>query len=156
MKDIVKVVFPDLSEAIIRDDPERSMCIVGAAVNFTKMIQIIKDKTELRKGNLIFVDHMVIPPNFITAQPQMLGDGWEDAINKEWDNCAFLNAKEQYVKDLFGDELEKNGVKVEQLEKEGFDTFPKWTMTFNENTKEVSFIHQVQNTYEDWTGESLL
>lgn len=120
------------------------------------MIQIIKDKTELRKGNLIFVDSMVTPPNFITAQPQMLGDGWEDAINKEWDNCAFLNVKEQYMKDLFGDELEKNGVKVEQLEKEAFNAFPKWKMTFKDSSKEVSFIHQVQNTYEDWTGETLL
>jgi len=120
------------------------------------MIQIIKDKSELRTGNLIFVDSIVFPPNFITAQPQMLGDGWENVINKEFDNCAFLNAKEQYMKDLFGDDLEKNGVKVEQLEKEGFDTFPKWRMKHKEMTKEVSFIHQVQNIYEDWTGERLL
>ena len=120
------------------------------------MIKIIKDKSELRKGNLIFVDSIVIPPNFITAQPQMLGDGWENAINKDFDNCAFLNAKKQYMKDLFGDELEKNGVKVEQLQKEEFGTFPKWKMTFNGSSKEVSFIHQVQNAYEDWTGERLL
>ncbi len=120
------------------------------------MIQIIKDKSELRKGNLILVDSMVIPPNFITAQPQMLGEGFEDAINKDWENCAFLNAKEQYMKDLFGDELEKNGVKVEQIEKDGFDTFPKWKMTYKDKAVEVSFIHQVQNNYEDWTGERLL
>lgn len=119
------------------------------------MIQIIKDKSELRKGNFIFVDSIVIPPNFITAHPQMLGDGWEDAINKEFDNCAFLNAKEQYMKELFGEDLKKNGVKAEQLEKEGIDNFPKWKMTYNGNVQEVSFIHQVQNIYEDWTGERL-
>jgi hypothetical protein len=127
-----------------------------AAVKFFKMIRIIKDKTELRKGNLIFVDSIVFPPNFITAKPQILGDGWEEDINKEWENCAFLNAKEQYMKDLFGNEMEKNEVKVEQLEKEDFDTFPKWKMSYKKETKEASFIHQVQNNYEDWTGEKLI
>jgi len=52
--------------------------------------------------------------------------------------------------------LQKNGVKVEQIEKETVDTFPKWKMTYNSNSAEVSFIHQVQNIYEDWTGEKLI
>jgi len=120
------------------------------------MIQVIKDKTELRQGNLILVDSTVIPPNFITAQPQMLGNGWEDAINKEWDNCAFLNANEKYMKDWLIEKLEKNGIGVTLLEKEGFDNLPKWRLTFNGNTKEISFFHQVQNAFEDWTGNRLL
>lgn len=120
------------------------------------MIEIIKDKNGLRKGNLILVDNVVLPPNFIAAEPQILGDGWEEAVNKKWDNCAFLNAKEEYMIELFGGDFEKNGVKVEQLEKEGFFTLPKWKMTYKGKSEEVSFIHQVQNNYEDWTGEKIV
>ena len=120
------------------------------------MIKIIKDKSELRTGNLVFVDSIVIPPNFITAQPQMLGDGWEDVLNKEWDNCAFLNANEEYMKALFGENLEKSGVKVELILKEDIDSFPKWKMTYKGNSAEVSFIHQVQNRFEDWIGVKLI
>jgi len=119
------------------------------------MIQIIKDETELRKGNLILFDGFVVPPNFIAAQPQMLADGFEGKINKKWNNCAFLNAKEQYIVDLFGCGLEKNGVKIRQLEEEAFNKFPKWEMTYKNEVAEVSFIHQVQNNYEDWTGEDI-
>lgn len=118
-------------------------------------ITVIKDTSELRKGNLILVDDMVTPPNFICATPQMLGDGFEEAINKEFDNCAFLNAEERYMKSLFGSNLEKNGVKVNQIEKGGFCP-PKWEMTYKNESKEVSFIHQAQNCYQDWTGEPLI
>ena len=121
-----------------------------------KMIQIIKDKSDLRTGNLVLVDSLVLPPNFIAAQPQRLGDGWEDYLNKGFDNCAFLNITEIDMIQLFGEKLEKNGVKVFEIEKEGFRNLPKWEMTYKDNRAEVSFMHQVQNYFEDWTGQKLI
>lgn len=38
------------------------------------MLQIIKNTDGLRIGNFIFVDSMVYPPNFITAQKRYLGE----------------------------------------------------------------------------------
>lgn len=119
------------------------------------MIQIIKDKSELRKGNLILIDDLVFPPNFITAQPQILGEGFEEHINKDFDNCAFLNLKDEHIKELFPTG-EKNGFAISKIADPKINELPKWKITHGDNFKEISFVHQLQNFYFDWTNENLL
>lgn len=127
------------------------------------MLQLIKNPDGLRIGNLIFVDSIVFPPNFITARPTLIGEGFENAFNEEPSNCAYLNAEDKWMKQLLTEEKDGklcNGeFTAEKIyEPKGMfdEKFTTWKIKFGENEAEISFIHELQNYYFDWTHSHLL
>ena len=44
---------------------------------------------------------------------------------------------------------------VEKVQESALNKFPIWKISCGERTAEISFIHQLQNYYEDWTGVKL-
>ena len=126
------------------------------------MIQLIKSAEGFRIGNFVFVDEFVFPPNFIVASPKILVEGFEAILNKEKNNIACLNADEKWM-DFFLQTINNNNrhlkmfhsFGVEKVQESGFEKFPIWKISCGEKTAEISFIHQLQNYYEDWTGVKL-
>lgn len=123
------------------------------------MLQLIKKPDGLRAGNLILVDSFAFPPNFICAKPMGLGEDFESLLNEKTDNCAFLNLEEMLIKQLLPDEKEdmfwKDGFSAKKVHDASFDKFPKWKIKFKKTTTEISFMHELQNFYKDWTGSEL-
>lgn len=122
--------------------------------------KLIKSPEGLREGNLIFVDSTVFPPNFICAKIEILGKEFEKSFTLETMNCAYLNAEERYIKDLFPEEKEKifykGEFKIKKLQDGDYHNFIKWKIEFEEYNAEISFIHELQNYYFDWTQIELL
>ena len=132
------------------------------------MIQLVKSPKELRLGNLIFVDRFVFPPNFIAAQPSIVGEGFEDSINDKTQNVAYLNATQKWMRQLFTEEKDgclcKGKFIAEKVQDEGHMEFPLWKISYKKKIffffpktykAEIQFIHEVQNYYKDWVGEEL-
>ena len=123
------------------------------------MFRLIKNPDGLRSGNLIFVDAMVFPPNFMLAEPAKLEGEWEPHFNKATDNCAFLNAEEKWIKLLLQEG--ENGVFLKgdftavKVQDGEFRKFPVWEVKFKGKMANISFIHELQNYYKDWVGDDL-
>lgn len=125
-------------------------------------LKLIKNAIGLRQNNFIFVDNMVIPPNFITAKPMRVGDDLETLFNEDTNNCAYLNISKKYIVEVFGEnddgEFVLDGFVIKPiLIPEPFDfEYPIWEISFNEHHAKISFFHELQNYYFDWTGKELV
>lgn len=135
------------------------------------MFKLIKSPEGLRLGNLIFVDSFVFPPNFICAQPVHLGEGFEQCFNADTIDAAYLNADYKWMKQLLPVEdngiLSRDGFTAEKVQEsvsvsinetptDSFGQLPKWKIKFEANEAEISFIHELQNYYKDWTGKEII
>ena len=122
-------------------------------------LKLIKSSDGLRLGNMIMVDSFSSPPNFNVPQTVALGEGFEGHFNENTRNCAYLNADERTVKELLPDESQgvysRGGFSATLICAEDFNNFNRWRVCFKNNTAEVSFIHELQNIFKDWTGNDL-
>ncbi len=129
------------------------------------IVRIITSPEGLRKGNFILWDSFVMPPNFVCARPARLNTGFEEPIRNPpagGIDVAYLNLTKEYAKELLsegnGKDLFWTGSFIAQLKNPEHlgDEFPKWSICFGVKYAEISFVHELQNYYEDWINLPLV
>lgn len=113
---------------------------------------------DFREGNIVFVDNVTRPANFLCGEPMALEKGFEEYITKNKNVvCLMIN---DYWLSKFSFKKE-NGVYIRQnlsVECIKPDTaFAKglWRVLFEDKFKEISYVHELQNIYQDWLNEKL-
>lgn len=130
------------------------------------VFRIITSKEGLRPDNIILVDEFVFPANFICAQLRRLPSDPEleelfaDPFPK---NMAYANLSLSRFENIFDYREKLNyprpagkfiGECLINGDKEN-DVW-MWRISYGENFAEISFLHELQNFFEDWTGLKLL